>query len=32
MAATTVSIVPVIVIFLVFQRYFTDTALSSGIK
>ena len=32
MAATTVSILPVIFIFLVFQRYFTDTALSSGIK
>jgi len=32
MAATTVSILPVILIFLVFQRYFTDTALSSGIK
>ena len=32
MAATTVSILPVILIFVVFQRYFTDTALSSGIK
>lgn len=32
MAATTVSIIPVILIFIVFQRYFTDTALSSGIK
>ena len=32
MAATTVSVLPVIIVFLVFQRYFTDTALSSGIK
>jgi flavin-dependent dehydrogenase len=31
MAATTVSILSVILIFVVFQRYFTDTALSSGI-
>lgn len=32
MAATTFSIIPVVIIFIVFQRYFTDTALSSGIK
>ena len=32
MAATTVSIIPVIIIFVTFQKYFTETALSSGIK
>lgn len=32
MAATALSIIPVIIIFVIFQRYFTDTALSSGIK
>lgn len=32
MAATTLSVIPVVIIFLLFQRYFTDTALTSGIK
>lgn len=32
MAATTLSIIPVLIIFVTFQKYFTDTALTSGIK
>ncbi len=32
MAATTLSIIPVLIIFITFQKYFTDTALTSGIK
>ncbi|TYB96671.1 MAG: carbohydrate ABC transporter permease [Kosmotoga sp.] len=32
MAATSLSVIPVVIIFLLFQRYFTDTALTSGIK
>ncbi len=32
MAATSLSVIPIVIIFLLFQRYFTDTALTSGIK
>ncbi|GLI49364.1 MULTISPECIES: carbohydrate ABC transporter permease [Pseudothermotoga] len=32
MAATTVSIIPIVIVFFVFQKYFTDISLSSGIK
>lgn len=32
MSATTLSIIPVVIIFIMFQKYFTDTALTSGIK
>lgn len=32
MAATTLSIIPIVIVFLTFQKYFTDMSLSSGIK
>jgi multiple sugar transport system permease protein len=32
MAATTLSIIPVIILFVSMQKYFTETALTSGIK
>jgi len=32
MACTSLAIVPVLIIFTVLQKYFTDTALTSGIK